>query len=187
MHILFPMAIEIFSREDWQRVRQGEEAIGFAWIEPPPAMEMETGATEPKVVPEGAFEMRTGLLDLTQINLMLTHLPVDISFVDEQDRVLYYSDCPERIFPRSPAVIGRAVQNCHPAESVEMVNRILDAFRNGEKRKAEFWINFGGRFILIQYFAVVDGDGRYRGCLEVSQDVTEIRGLEGEKRLLDWQ
>lgn len=186
-HILFPMSLEIFSDADWERVRHGEEAIGFAWIEPPPAMQPVRGAATPRAAVEGAFEMRTGLLDLAQINLMLTHLPVDISFVDEQDKVLYYSDCAERIFPRSPGVIGRAVQNCHPAASVESVDRILNAFRNGEKTKADFWINFGGRFILIQYFAVVDGDGRYRGCLEVAQDVTEIRRLEGEKRLLDWQ
>lgn len=130
---------------------------------------------------------RQDMLDLAQINLVFTHLPVDISLVDENDRVVYYSDCPDRIFPRSPAVIGRAVQNCHPADSVATVNRILDAFRNGEQKRAEFWITFGGRFILIQYFAVFDGKGSYRGCLEVSQDVTKIRQLEGEKRLLDWQ
>lgn len=186
-HILFPMSIEIFAQEDWDRVRHGEEAIGYAWIEPPAATPEQRQPLKPEATAEGGFEMRTGLLDLAQINLMLTHLPVDISFVDEEDKVIYYSDCPERIFPRSPAVIGRAVQNCHPAESVEMVNRILNAFRNGEKKKAEFWITFGGKFILIQYFAVVDGEGRYRGCLEVSQDVTDIRRLEGEKRLLDWQ
>jgi len=101
--------------------------------------------------------------------------------------VLYYSDSPERIFPRSPAVIGRAVQNCHPSESVERVNMILDAFRNGSKDTAEFWITLGGRFLHIRYFAVRDSRQNYRGCLEVSQDVTHIRELEGEKRLLDWQ
>ena len=190
-HVLFPMALEIFSNADWERVRHGEEAIGFAWIEPPLAMQVETGAATPKAtpkaVPEGALEMRTGLLDLSQINLMLTHLPVDISFIDEQDKVIYYSECAGRIFPRSPGDIGRSVQSRHPVDSVEKVDRIVNAFRNGEKTRADFWINFGGKFVLIQYFAVVDGDGRYRGCLEVVQDVTEIRRLEGEKRLLDWQ
>jgi len=185
-HILFPMSLDILSKEDWDTVRQGENAIGFAWISPP----AEAGGERPKVAPavaEGQLAMDTGQMDLAQVNLMLTHLPVDISFVDENDQVIYYSDSPERIFPRSPAVIGRAVQNCHPAESVGNVNRILNAFRKGDRKTAEFWIDFGGKFILIQYFAVFDGNGRYRGCLEVSQDITRIKGLTGEKRLLDWQ
>ncbi len=128
----------------------------------------------------------TGGLSLEQVNLMLKHLPVDISFVDENDEVRYYSDAPDRIFTRTPAVIGRKVQNCHPPDSVHMVNRIIAAFRAGEKDTAEFWIVMKGSFLLIRYFAVRDADGGYRGCLEVSQDVTAIRALEGERRLLDW-
>ncbi|MDI6845508.1 MAG: DUF438 domain-containing protein [Candidatus Saccharicenans sp.] len=132
------------------------------------------------------LDLRTGRLTPEQIDLMLTHLPVDISFVDETDTVIYYSDTPDRIFPRSPGVIGRKVQNCHPPKSIHMVNRILEAFKKGERDVAEFWIETGGRFVHIRYFAVRDGDGHYRGCLEVSQDVTSIRKLQGEKRLLDW-
>jgi DUF438 domain-containing protein len=180
------MSLDILSKDDWDTGRRGENAIGFAWISPPAKEEGERPEKAPTAA-DGKLAMDTGLLDLAQVNLMLTHLPVDISFVDENDRVIYYSDCPERIFPRSPAVIGRAVQNCHPAESVGAVNRILNAFRKGEQKSAEFWIDFGGKFILIQYFAVFDGNGRYRGCLEVSQDITRIKGLTGEKRLLDWQ
>ncbi len=185
-HILLPMSLDILSKDDWDTVRRGENAIGFAWISPPAMEKGERPETAPTAA-EGKLAMATGLLDLAQVNLMLTNLPVDISFVDENDRVIYYSDCPERIFPRSPAVIGRAIQNCHPAESVANVNRILNAFRKGEQKSAEFWIDFGGKFILIQYFALVDGNGGYRGCLEVSQDITRIKGLTGEKRLLDWQ
>ncbi|MGB4704915.1 MAG: DUF438 domain-containing protein [Candidatus Saccharicenans sp.] len=133
------------------------------------------------------LDLKTGRLTPEQIDLILTHLPVDISFVDENDRVIYYSDTPDRIFPRSPGVIGRQVQNCHPPKSVHLVNRILEAFKKGERDVAEFWIEMGGRFIHIRYFAVRDRDGRYRGCLEVSQDVTSIRKLQGEKRLLDWE
>jgi len=118
---------------------------------------------------------------------MLRHLPVDISFVDENDTVIYYSDTPGRIFPRSPGVIGRKVQNCHPPKSVHIVNRILEAFKKGEQDVAEFWIELQGRFIHIRYFAVGDERGRYRGCLEVSQEVTAIRALQGQKRLLDWE
>jgi len=117
---------------------------------------------------------------------MLKHMPVDISFVDENDEVRYYSATKNRIFPRSPGVIGRKVQNCHPPKSFAMVQKILDEFRAGRRDKADFWIQMKGRFLLIQYFAVRDEKGAYRGTLEVSQDVTDIRKLEGQKRLLDW-
>lgn len=136
---------------------------------------------------ETFLNLSTGRLTPEQLDLMLTHLPVDLSFVDENDTVIYYSDSPDRIFPRSPGVIGRQVQNCHPPKSVQIVNRILEAFKKGEKDVAEFWIELGGRFIHIRYFALRDDDGRYRGCLEVSQDVTHIRQLQGQKRLLDWE
>jgi len=133
-----------------------------------------------------AVPLDTGQLSPEQINLMLTHLPVDVSFVDENDEVRYYSDVPDRLFTRTPGVIGRKVQNCHPPDSVHMVNAILDAFRAGNQDTAEFWIQMKGRFVHIRYFAVRDSEGVYRGCLEVSQDVTDIRALEGERRLLEW-
>ena len=129
----------------------------------------------------------TGMLTIEQINLMLTHLPVDISFVDDNDKVAYYSNTDDRLFPRSPGIIGRSVQNCHPSKSVGTVNKILESFRDGSKNTAEFWIQLGGKFIHIRYFAMRNSTGEYKGCLEVSQDVTAIRGLEGDKRLLDWQ
>jgi DUF438 domain-containing protein len=124
---------------------------------------------------------------LEVIDLVLRHLPLDLSFVDENDVVRYYSESKERIFPRTPAAIGRTVQNCHPPRSVHTVNRILESFRAGKKNVAAFWIPMGPRFIHIRYFAVRDGAGKYRGCLEVTQDIGEIRALEGERRLLDWK
>jgi DUF438 domain-containing protein len=117
-----------------------------------------------------------------QLNLLLTHLPLDISFVDENDKVRYYSQGKERIFPRSPGII----QNCHPSASVDVVNRIITAFKEGKKDMADFWLETGGRFIYIRYFAVRDQKGTYKGVLELVQDVTEIRQLEGERRLLQW-
>lgn len=185
-HILFPMSLDVLSEEDWQAVRRGEDAIGYAWIDPPSAANI-LHAQQAKSTLSRMLELQTGTMTMEQVDLMLTHLPVDISFVDENDKVAYYSDCPDRTFPRSPAVIGRAVQNCHPPDSVGTVNNILQAFRKGEKRTAEFWITLGGKFIFIQYFAMFDKQGIYRGCLEVSQDVTKIRELTGEKRLLDWE
>lgn len=128
----------------------------------------------------------TGALSPERINLMLKNLPVDITYVDENDRVLYYSAGSHRVFPRSPAIIGRTVQNCHPHKSVDVVNRIVESFRNKEKDVAEFWIGAGDRFVHIRYYPLYNNQGVYRGVIEVSQDVTEIRALEGERRLLDW-
>ena len=128
----------------------------------------------------------TGILSTEQIKLIFNHLPVDITFVDEHNKVKYFSSPTKRIFPRTVAIIGRDVSNCHPKESVHVVEEIVDSFRNGEKSQADFWIKMRGEFILIQYFAVRDAQGDYRGVIEVSQEVSEIRALEGEKRLLDW-
>ncbi|TET23342.1 MAG: DUF438 domain-containing protein [Candidatus Stahlbacteria bacterium] len=136
---------------------------------------------------DSSLSLDTGQLSLEQINIMLKHLPVDVSFVDSNDELRYYSDTADRIFARTPAVIGRKVQNCHPPKSVHVVNKILEEFKKGSKDSAEFWIEVKGRFIYIRYFAMRDADGNYRGTLEVSQDVTEIRKLEGERRLLDWE
>ncbi len=133
------------------------------------------------------LELETGAMSRELVNLVLKHLPFDMSVVDENDTVVYYSDTPDRIFSRSPAVIGRKVQDCHPPASVHVVTKILEAFKAGRKDEAEFWIPMGGKFILIRYMAVRDQSGAYKGCLEVSQDVTSIRKLEGQKRLLDWE
>ena len=112
-------------------------------------------------------------------------LPFECSFVDEDDVVRYYSKGEERIFRRTPAVIGMKVQNCHPQKSVHVVNQILEDFRAGKRDVAQFWINLMGRLILIRYFPVRDKSGNYIGCLEVTQDITDIKTIEGEKRLLD--
>lgn len=133
------------------------------------------------------IDLGTGLLTPEQLVLMLNHMPIDVTLVNEHDVVLYFSGGQHRIFPRSKAIIGRKVQNCHPPESVHMVEEILAAFRNGEKDQAAFWIQSRGKFIHICYFALRDETGNYRGTLEFSQDITEIKKLEGEKRLLDWE
>jgi uncharacterized protein len=134
--------------------------------------------------------LRVGSLTLEQIGLIFSHLPVDVTFVDESNDVRFYSDGKHRVFERAPDIIGRNVMNCHHPDSVRLVFRILEDFRNGIRDSAEFWIQTkpedqGGRFIHIRYFAVRDLQGKYYGTLEVTQDVTEIRKLEGERRLLD--
>jgi DUF438 domain-containing protein len=133
----------------------------------------------------GLLHLDTGALTAQEINLLLTHLPVDITYVGRDDAVRFFSQTRERIFPRSPAIIGRKVQQCHPPASVHRVQGILDDFRAGRRDQAEFWIQMQGKFIHIRYFAVRDERGEYQGTIEVSQDLTRIRTLEGERRLLD--
>ncbi len=126
----------------------------------------------------------TGTLNVTQLAAMFSTLPVDITFVDANDRVAFFSEGPDRVFARSRAILGRKVQHCHPPKSVNIVDQILDDFKSGSQKVAEFWINFQGRFVHIRYFPVHDEAGAYLGTLEVTQDASRIRALEGERRLL---
>ena len=198
--ILFPMAMDNLSDEEWIEIRRGEPEIGYALIGEPSGWPNVTvaggdgggaaapGAAVAQDVAEAvgaALALDTGALTLEQLNQMLRALPIDVTYVDENDQVRYYSEG-ERVFPRSPAVIGRKVQNCHPPASVHKVLQILEAFRAGEKDEAEFWIELSGRFVHIRYLALRAADGTYRGTLEVVQDATHVRGLEGQRRLLDW-
>jgi PAS domain S-box-containing protein len=121
------------------------------------------------------------------IEAVLDCMPIEISFVDENDEVKYFNKNGDRIFPRPRSIVGKKVQQCHPQKSLHKVLQILEAFKNGKKDVAEFWINLKGRQIYIRYFAVRDKDGNYLGTLEVSQDITDIKKIEGEKRLLDWK
>ncbi len=189
--ILFPTSLELLTSLDWQNVRKGEEEIGFAfgvipgniWVPITPEIIHHRGQ-EPQV--DETLSLQTGKLSLEQINLIMTNLPIEFSFINEKDEVAYYSDSKDRIFPRSPGVIGRKVQKCHPPKSLHKVNEIIEAFKANQKNMAEFWINMAGKFIHIRYFAIRDDSGRYRGTLEVTQDVTAVRSLEGERRLVSW-
>jgi hypothetical protein len=133
-----------------------------------------------------AVALNTGTVSAALLDLALRQLPLDISIVDDRDKVLYYSDSAHRLFPRSPAVIGRDVHDCHPQKSVAMVERILEAFKKGERDSARFWMELGGKFVVIEYRALRDAEGRYLGTLETGQDATELRSLSGQKRLLEW-
>ncbi len=185
--ILFPLAVEEIPENDWAKMHQQSREIGYAWIEAP---EIEDTCVENidenDPAKPGMIDLDTGFLNAGQVVNIFNHLPVDITYVDENDEVRYFSNSKNRHFPRSKAIIGRKVQNCHPPESIDVVNRIVGAFRRGEKDEASFWIQMKGRFVLIQYFAVRDEEMNYKGVVEVSQDVTEIKKLEGERRLLDW-
>jgi len=133
------------------------------------------------------LQFETGALSKEEVEAVLDSLPVDISFVDKEDCVKYFNKAGKRIFVRTKAVIGRKVQLCHPKKSVHIVNSILEAFKTGKKDVAEFWIQMNNRLIHIRYFAVRDKNGKYMGTMEATQDITDIKKIEGEKRLLDWK
>ncbi|MDP2889490.1 MAG: PAS domain-containing protein [Bacteroidota bacterium] len=181
--ILFPVALDLIPEKELSVLLNQCIEIGFPFIHPEIKLQ-ETSIGEPAT--SGEIDLKTGFLSAEQIVLLFNHLPVDITYVDEFDKVKFFSTPEKRIFRRTNSIIGREVKNCHPPESVHVVEQIVEAFRNGEKDKASFWIQMKGEFILIQYFAVRDEQGNYRGVVEVSQEITEIRTLEGEQRLLDW-
>jgi len=133
------------------------------------------------------LQFETGALSKEEVETILDSLPVDISFVDKEDRVKYFNKAGRRIFVRTKAVIGRKVQLCHPKKSIQVVNKIIEAFKTGKKDAAEFWIQMSNRLIYIRYIAVRDKNGKYLGTLEVTQGITDIKKIEGEKRLLDWK
>lgn len=192
-NVLFPAALRVLSEEEWKEARKEFDALGYCCFTP--KEEIETREEEARGKAENLqleapcinniVPLSTGQLSIEELEAILNSLPVDISFVDKEDTVRYYNETKERIFPRSRAVIGRKVQNCHPQKSLEKVNAILEGFRSGKRDKAEFWINLKGRQIYIRYFPVRNKKGDYLGCLEVTQDITEIKKIEGEKRLLD--
>lgn len=219
--ILFPNALKRLTNRDWAEIRQGEPAIGYAWVEPGaewdavlakyfaqerPSQPAATSGSvnrydamsssgignadishqQVTLEAQSLIPLSVGSLPLGVLDSILRLMPFDISFVDANDKVMFYSDSPHRVFPRSPAIIGRAVQNCHPPKSVATVEKILEAFKNKEKDKAEFWLELGGKFIYIAYKPVYDTQGQYLGTLEMSMDATELRSLTGQRKLLDW-
>lgn len=133
---------------------------------------------------EGTVTFETGSLSKEEIEAIFHALPVDITFVDKDDTVRFFSESKDRIFVRTKVVIGRKVQQCHPQKSLHVVNQLLEDFRGGRRDVGEFWLNHEGRLILIQYFPIRKKNGEYLGCIEVTQDITGIKKIEGEKRLL---
>jgi hypothetical protein len=200
--ILFPIAVDLFSSDEWQDMAQQSLDYAFPFVEQAaidalreaalsgPSVKRWPGSGDsPSPAMEAliCYQSGTGSLSLDQITQVFAALPVDLTVVDENNRVVYFTRPQDRIFPRSPAIIGRSVDRCHPPQSVGKVMEIIEAFRSGSKQEATFWINLRGRKILIRYFALRDGAGAYKGTLEVSQDITDWHHLDGEKRLVDWQ
>ena len=191
-NILFPTSLEKLSVDDWTEILKQSEEVGYCFIEKPSNIDQIIRELKQVVIEEAVIDREndvvkfpTGDIGPSTLMYILNTLPVDITFVDHEDTVRYFSEGKSRIFLRTRSIIGRKVQNCHPPQSVDIVEKILESFKNGTRDSADFWINFNGRFIYIRYFAVRDRNGKYLGTIEVTQDITEIKKLEGEKRLLD--
>jgi PAS domain S-box-containing protein len=189
-NILFPASLEKLDAADWVEILRESDGIGYVFIEKPAETtdlirHLKSALIEETVVHDEAVNMPTGSIKLADLMPVLNTLPFDLTFIDKDDTLRYFSDSKERIFLRTKAVLGRKVQNCHPPQSVEKVEKILTSFKQGKRDSYEFWIKFHDRLIHIRYFAVRDGQRNYLGTLEVTQDITGIKQLEGERRLLD--
>ena len=205
--ILYPTSCAMISEEEFAQMKAGDHEIGYAYLSIEVDHRKAAAETTAAAAPTEGFatdlaqllskygystganeklDVTTGKLTLEQINLIYRHMPVDLSFVDENELVCFYSDTDHRVFPRSRNVIGREVMNCHPRKSAHVVKEVIDKLRSGEQDKAEFWIEKPDLFIYILYVAVRDEQGRFRGVLEMMQDCTHIRSLKGSRTLLKW-
>ncbi|NYE07264.1 hypothetical protein F4694_004049 [Bacillus niacini] len=182
--ILFPMALNNFTEDEWVKIARESDEIGYCLIAPTEVWKPERHALDEKAISEGYIKMETGILSLNQLELLLNHLPVDLTFIDQDDVVRYFSHGKERIFARTKAVIGRTVQNCHPPRSVHVVEELLADFKAGRKDTEDFWIKFRDKYVYIRYFAVRDESGKYMGTLEFTQNIDPIKAIEGEKRIM---
>jgi DUF438 domain-containing protein len=187
-NVLFPAAMSVVTEQEWLGVRGEFDEIGYCCFTPPELITIvpQTEMVQAHQATEGKLQFDTGTLTKEQLDGLLNALPVDITFVDANDTVRYFNKPEDRSFVRTKAVLGRKVQNCHPQKSLHIVSKIVEAFKRGEKNVADFWITLNNRFVHIRFFAVRNAEGKYLGTMEVVQDLTDIKKLTGERRILDW-
>ncbi|MBL4935482.1 DUF438 domain-containing protein [Clostridium sp. YIM B02515] len=190
-NILFPMCMDTLTEDEWFKIMEESDEVGYTLIEPktrwkPERVSLSKEKTETvnESEKEGYIKLPTGFLNVKELAQMLNTLPFDITFIDKDDIVKYFSQSEERIFARTKAVIGRSVANCHPPASVHIVEKMLEDFKSGRKNHEDFWINMGPIFVYIRYFAVRDENGEYLGTVEVTQNIKPIQDISGEKRLM---
>lgn len=190
-NILFPMVLDTLDEDEWLKIAKESGEIGFCLYEPkqewqPVRVNVEEKAKKLGEEPasEGFLKFETGIFSKVELEAVLDTLPVDITFVDKDGIVKYFTNGSERIFPRTKAVIGREVKNCHPPASVHIVEQIVEDLKAGKKDHEDFWIKMGNRYVSIRYFAVRDKNGEYLGVLEFTQDIGPIQAITGEKRLV---
>ena len=189
--ILFPMCMDVLSVDDWWNIHKQTLEFGFTLYDPevdwkPEGLIDEDGDEKIVSKKDGAMMLPSGSFNENELLAILNTLPVDMTFVDRNDKVKYFSQGQHRIFPRSRSIINRDVRMCHPPGSVDIVEKIIEDFKTGKESHAPFWIQMKGKFILIEYYALRNEQGEYLGTLEVSQDLTNARELEGERRILSY-
>ncbi|MEZ5000220.1 MAG: PAS domain-containing protein [Bacteroidales bacterium] len=189
--ILFPMSMDVLTIEDWWNIHKQTLEFGFTLYDPeiewkPEGMLDEDGSENMMESKEGTVKLPSGSFSAEELMAILNSLPVDMTFVDKNDKVKYFSQGEHRIFPRSRSIINRDVRLCHPPGSVDIVEKIIEDFKSGKESHAPFWIQRKGKFILIEYYALRNSKGEYLGTLEVSQDLTNARELKGEQRILSY-
>jgi PAS domain S-box len=191
-NILFPLGLDTLTEDEWFTIESDSDSIGYCITGPagkwkPIRTNVEDKEEQSKLADEnseGYIKFDTGILKAKEISAIFDHLPVDITFVDKDGVVKYFSNSKERIFVRTKAVIGRKVQNCHPPASMHIVEEVIEELKSGKKEQEDFWIKMGDMYILIRYFAVKDENGEFLGILEVSQNIKSIQEIQGEKRLM---
>jgi DUF438 domain-containing protein len=189
-NILFPMAVETLTEDEWLKAAQDSDEIGYCLVRPagkwkPERTDVKAQPTERPDIEKGTVRFDSGVMTVEELESMLNSMPIDITFVDKNDVVKYFSQGKERIFHRTKSVIGRSVQNCHPPASVHVVEKIVEDFKSGKKDSEDFWIQRGDMFVLIRYFAVRNARGEYLGTMEFTQNIKPIQALTGEKRLAE--
>jgi DUF438 domain-containing protein len=186
--ILLPMCLDTLTTEDWYRIYRETPVYGFCLYDPETEWKPDQVAEVQTAFLSGeAIRLSSGAFEMQELETLFATLPVDITFVDKDDKVKFFSHSPNRVFERNRSIIGRDVRMCHPPHSVHVVEQILNDFKSGKENRAAFWIsNFGGRFIYIEYTALRGEDDEYLGVLETTQDITALRKLEGDRRLLSY-
>jgi hypothetical protein len=187
--ILFPMTLDKLTDADWYEIEKQSLEIGFCLYDPPKAWKPEWVREDKHSEMNkigGNIQLPSGNFSVEELLAILNHLPIDITFVDKDDKVKYFSQGMERIFQRNRAILNRDVRLCHPPASVHIVDKIIDDFKSGKENRAPFWINMGGKMIHIEYFALRNEEGEYLGTLEVSHNIQRYRDLEGEQRILSY-
>jgi len=188
--ILFPMSLDTLAVADWYEIQKQSLEIGYCLYDPETDWQPE-GVDQAEVSESqkqgDMVQLPTGNFSTKELLAILNTLPVDMTFVDKNDKVKYFSQARDRIFQRNRAILNRDVRHCHPPASAHIVDKILEDFKSGKQERAPFWINLGGKFIHIEYFALKDENGEYLGTLEVSHDLSGYRALEGEQRILSYK
>lgn len=189
-NILFPLVLDTLSEDEWVKIQQESKEFGYTLIKPKDKWKPAKVDVEGKILDQGEepsndgyIEFDAGFMSPEEVNAILNTVPFDMTFVDKDGAVKYFTMGKDRIFARPKTVIGRQVSNCHPPASVHVVEKIVEDFMSGKKDHEDFWIRMGPRFVLIRYYAVRNAKGEYLGTLEVTQDIKPIQGITGEKRL----